>query len=422
MNARVRQTLHAAKATQQQRLPVVGKIRPGIKVPTPKANAIPACKQAYHDGVAAGAGYDDISKAMKKADDKCPGFPLMPKNAAHFRVHPSDFTTPGAAQTIMDKYGEQRDGDTEPHLYSFPVVFPSDDLDVVFREQFEAWKTSELTRWSETDPATGDLLCMRKEELKPDKSRRKRWGGRQTEAVGKCNPNECDRFNIGDCKHHGSLYFWVPGVTGVGVIECAFTSVYASMGIMEILELVQTGLGRVKGTLGGKPIFRLSKVGQAVSVMDWQTGKAKRQAQQIISLEASGLDMTQVLAAQETPLLAAPEQPVALIGADTPVEQSHEQVDTETGEITQADEPIEGTLETAAEQEQPDPLVAPLRKKLGVLFKRLKWSADDVRDWVVGNYKTEAAAHDPQKLADMIGKLEKLPEVKQTDKNQGAPF
>lgn len=68
MNARVRQTgtLHAAAAVQQQKLPVVGKIRPGIKVPTAKARGVPGVIDAYTAGLKAGATYDDIALAIEK--------------------------------------------------------------------------------------------------------------------------------------------------------------------------------------------------------------------------------------------------------------------------------------------------------------------------------------------------------------------
>ena len=417
MHARVRQTgtLHAAAAVQQQRLPVVGKIRPGIKVPTAKARAIPGVMEAYTAGLKAGATYDDITLAMKKISG-CPAYPLTPKNSPYFRVHPSDFA-PGQAEKIMELYATKRPGDSQPHLYSFPVVFPSDDIDIVFREQFEAWKASEIMHWSENGK------CMQRQQLKPDQNRRKRqWGGRPTEVVGPCDPNNCDFFGNGDCKHMGSLYFWIPGVTGVGVIELEFSSIYASMGIMEVLEMVQVGMGRIKGTLGGKPIFTISKTQQDVSVMDWQAGKAKRQGQQIIRLEASGLDMTRVLADQESRQLESSKPAARLVAPepeqdDTVIEYAQsEEIDEETGEVMQGDEPppIEEELqqsdasepEPEAKQRKPaSAAVKALRKQVADLLPALKWSAADLEEFVVGNYKSVEAMHDEAKLREIVASL-----------------
>lgn len=411
MNARVRQTtLHGAVATQQQRLPVVGKIRPGIKVPTAKAKAVPGVMDAYNAGIEAGASYDDITRAMTQIKG-CPAYPLTPKNSPYFRVHQAD-CAPGQAEKIMELYATKRPGDKEPHLYSFPVVFPSDDIDLVFREQFEAWKASEIIHWSETDPATGKLNCMQRQQVKPDQNRRKRqWGGRPTEVVGPCDPNSCDLFGDGGCKHIGSLYFWVPGVTGAGVIELEFSSVYASMGVLEVLELVRSGIGRIKGTLGGKPIFTISKSQQDISVMDWQTGKAKRQGQQIIRLEASGLDMTAYLADQEMRMLEAPRavpQLAAPQADDWVIDQvPDEEPDEEPVEISDYVEEVSEPEKpepppAAAEKPKPTTAVKQLRKQVADLLPVLKWSATDLEEMVVGNYGSTDAMHDETKLHEIV--------------------
>jgi hypothetical protein len=327
MNARVTSTLHSARATQAQRLPTAGKIRPGIKVLTAKARAIQGAQQAYDDGVAAGVSFDDIEKRLKQINGM-PAYPLTPRNAPYFRVVPDDFTTPGAAEAILERYADPKDG----LLYTFPVIFPADDLNLIFREGFEAWKVSELSFWSEPDPQTGELLCKKRQEITADKTRRKRWGGRPVETVGPCDPNGCDVFGNGNCMHHGSLYFYVPGCPGVGLIELQFTSIYASLGIGEVLELVHHGLGHIKGTHNGEPIFWISKRRQEVSRIDWEKGKAERTEQYIISIEARGLDMAQVFAQQEmgtAPMLAAP----AKVSAALPDLSNEEREAPGTGEL-----------------------------------------------------------------------------------------
>ena len=83
---------------QQHRPVVVGTITVGAKIPTPKATAIPAVKQAYADGMAVGASYDDITTAMKQADKNCPPYPLMPTNQSYFSVNQGNFSAPGASE------------------------------------------------------------------------------------------------------------------------------------------------------------------------------------------------------------------------------------------------------------------------------------------------------------------------------------
>jgi hypothetical protein len=206
--------------------------------------------------------------------------------------------------------------------------------------------------WSEPDPTTGELLCKRREEVKPDKTRRKRWGGRPVETVGPCDPNACETFGAGNCMHHGSLYFYVPGCPGVGLIEMAFTSIYASLGIGEVLELVHHGLGHIKGTHNGEAIFWISKARKEVSRIDWEKGKAERTEQYIISIEARGLDMAQVFAMQEmgtAPMLAAPSR----TGGALPDLSNQEREAPGTGELM---EEVHGELQGEVEQaHSPEP-------------------------------------------------------------------
>ena len=59
--------VHGAAAITRQRLPVAGKIRPGIKVLTRKAAEIREVKAAFDAGIEAGASYDDIERAFSTA-------------------------------------------------------------------------------------------------------------------------------------------------------------------------------------------------------------------------------------------------------------------------------------------------------------------------------------------------------------------
>jgi len=383
---------NAGAVAASRRLPVAGKLRPGIKVMTKAAAGNPSLVAIYHEGVEAGASFDDIAAAMAKIKG-VPTYPLTPKNVPYFSARQGDFSTPGAAATMLDLYGEVRPGDPDRHIYTLPVVFPSDDVDLVFREQFEAWRASELHRWSEADPASGVLQCMRRVEVAPDKTSRKRWGGRPTEAERPCDPNDCALFARGECKHIGSLAFWVPGVTGTGVVDLTFTSVYASLGIAETLEMVRAGLGRISGLHNGKPIFWLSKGRERVSRMNWETGKPEKSDQWIIRLEASGLDMMEVLGAgQAQAALPAPD-PVEVRALEEPAAHVVE-------------DPVAAVPPAATE-------IKEFRGQLAALRDTLGWEDADLKEWVDGQgYKPEAPAHNLECLRDMVAKLAGAAEVK----------
>lgn len=403
-------SVHASnESAALRRLPVAGKVRPGIKVLTAAASKVPGLSGVYNEGLAEGIGFDEIALRLKKVKG-CPSWPLTPRNAPYFSVRAGDFSTPDAVQAIMDRYGSVRHGDPVKRLYDFPVIFPSDNFDLIFREQFEAWKATELLRWSEVDPQSGDLMCMKRAVAAPDPSARRRWGGRPTEVDRVCDPNDCMLFGKGECKHVGTLNFWIPGVPGVGTIEMTFTSIYASLGIAETLDMVRMGLGRVSGLLpDGSTIFRIAKRRERVARMNWETGKAEKSDQWIISLEATGLDMSRVLsgamaltapqAQQNVPALSAPEQP-----ADEPREA------------------IEPEPEHAApSQIEADPVVREMRKQLSALVNTLGWASEDLSDWVTANYGDTSAARNPESLADMIAKLTVLAKAEAERTAEQAP-
>lgn len=402
-----------ASIASTARLPVSGKIRPGVKVLTKAAAGNPALMQAYNDGVAAGVSFDEIASRLSKIKG-VPSYPLTPKNVPYFTARQGDFATPGAAKTIMDLYGEVRHGDSERRLYAFPIVFSSDSLDLVFREQFEAWRASELHRWSEQDPGTGELMCMMRAETKPDPSKARRWGGRATVPERPCNPNDCGLFAKGECKHIGSLYFWVPGILGAGTIELTFTSVYASMGVAETIELVRAGLGRITGLHNGKPIFWVSKSHERVARMNWESGKPEKSDQWIIRLDATGVDMMEVLAGPvERIALPAP----AVIPAGTVTAEDAEAMPP--GKFQETPESIPPTM-------RPDIAMAraitDLRAQLGALRDTLGWTNEELLEWIAGQeYPVEHPAHHLGSLTDMVMKLNASAEAKKRREEGDGP-
>ena len=393
-SARVRRTDDVNSAPA--RLPVAGKIRPGVKILTPTAAKNAKLVRIYEKGLAdGGIPFDEIERGLHEIDG-CPKHPLMPRNSPSFRVLQADFQAPGATQTIIDLYGEIRDGDTERKLYSFPIIFPSDDNDIIFREQFEAWRSRERERWSAPGP-DGDLHCMRLGEVDA-KAKRRQWGGRPHEDLGICDPNGCALFGAGKCKHTASLNFWSPGVIGVGLIELAFTSIYASMEIVDLIDLVRAGLGQVKGTHNGIPIFRISKTHKKVSRIDWETGEVGMAAQWIIRLSAD-LDMAAVLGGETQPALAAPSTPAALPAP------------AQTGPVIAPDQekPAPPTDEAPTDEAPPAPdrheETARLRSRLSTLVRRLGWGAAELQEYLSEKGYAKEDTHSPDKLTAIIDGL-----------------
>ena len=390
------------------RLPVSGRVRPGIKVLTAAASKVPGLREKYQAGLDSGVSFDDIAAAMK-AIPGAPNYPLTPKNVGYFTVRQGDFSTPGAAAAIMDAHGEVREGDPERRLYAFPIVFPSDDVDLIFTETFEAYRASELLHWSE--PGPDGLQCMRRVPAQAEgKSARRRFGGRPAESVGPCNPNTCDLFGAGDCKHVATLNFWVPGVLGSGVISMTFTSIYASLGIAETLEMVRAGLGRISGLHNGKPIFWLSKGHEKVSRMNWETGKPEKATQWIIRIEASGLDMMAVLAGTGHQVtLPAPVSPAAL---PAPAEtEQHPAIEPEPPVSRECTDAARAAREEAARAETSSKVAAvtEARAYMAALFSTLGWDRATQGEWLADNHPDpKTAATDAGELSTLNAKLESL--------------
>ncbi len=284
-------------------MPIAGRIAAGRKKLTPAAlQNIDNAQTIYDRGEAAGASYDDIEKfLMSKAPATFKKRPLMPVNAPFFRVGCGDFVNPANVDVIMN-YAETRDEAIGPQLYTLPVVFPVDDISQILQEGFTCYAGSKLQFWRDKGGR-----CVQLPE--PVKGRR-RFGRREPiERKPMCDPNGCDEFAEEKCNHQATLLFYVPGITGTGVIALRFRSVYAAAGIRSTLETTRRGLGRISGLFAGEPMFWLSKQEKMVNKIDWKTGSVSKVRQQIITLEARGVDMMQFFAAMESDTTARLEAP-----------------------------------------------------------------------------------------------------------------
>lgn len=371
---------------QPYRIQKVGAVHAGIKVITKACEGLPGMMDTYKEGMAAGASFDEIGMALKRLPS-CPKDArgqkecLTMKNVPYFSVRQGDFRTPGAAQTIMDAYAEVRFPDPEPRLYAFPIVFMADDLDLVYRQEYVAWGASGKHRWSEMHG--DDLVCMRPGDVTVEKEARRVMGGIPPVVDRLCDANDCPIFASGKCSHYATLAFWIPGVLGVGAIELNFKSVYAKLGIGDSLNTVMLGLGRISGLHKGKPIFWVSKSFDGVTRANRQNGMREKTDHWIIHVEASGLDMMEVLGAGQAQVaLPAPEQVSAL----------------------------EATVSAASTT---DPEIKELRVQVAALRDTLGWEDSDLKEWVDGQqYLADAPAHDLECLKDMVAKLAGAAQVK----------
>jgi hypothetical protein len=381
---------------QPSRIQKVGAVHAGIKVLIKAMEGLTGMRETYKEGLSAGASFDEISLALKRLpscpkDARGPKECLTMKNVPYFSVRQGDFRTPGAAQAIMDAYAEVRFPDPEPRLYAFPIVFMADDLDLVYRQEYVAWAASGKHRWSEMH---GDeLVCMRPGDIAVEKVSRKVMGGIPPVVDRLCDANDCPIFATGKCSHYATLAFWIPGVLGVGAIELNFKSVYAKLGIGDSLNTVMLGLGRISGLHKGKPIFWVSKSFDGVTRANREKGTREKTDHWIIHVEASGLDMMEVLGAGSAQAALPAPDPVEVRALEAPV-------------AVEAEAPFAAT-QTAAKE------VKDLRAQLAALRDTMGWEDADLKEWVDGQgYLIDAPAHDVKCLKDMVAKLAGAAQVK----------
>jgi hypothetical protein len=157
------------------------------------------------------------------------------------------------------------------------------------------------------------------------------------------------------------------------------------------------GLGRISGLHRGKPIFWISKSFDGVMRANREKGVRELTHHWIIHVEASGLDMMEVLGAgQAQAALPAPD-PVEVRELEAPA--AHVVEDHVASAQTTAQE------------------IKELRAHLAALRDTLGWDDVDLKEWIDGQgyklvYKVETPTHDLECLKDMVAKLAGAAEVK----------
>jgi len=319
MNAPMRMSILSSRAAStDQQVKHAGKIRPGIKVLTKKAQQNPKVVQIYLDGVANRLKFSEIEKKIKDAtgmDDA-----MYPRNTSYFTVAASDFGMPEIASRIVDLYGEIRDGDDEKRLYRFPVVFHSDDLNDVYPNRFkrhgrgpnyESHYGDDGVRYCRYLPDLTD-----EQKVKQRIQRIKKMPRREKAVRGPCDPGSCAEFQQGQCKFSGRLLFYIPQIPSTGLLAMETSSEYAAEGIWTDLQRILDALGtlpRMNPFKPDAPVFYITKVLEPRVYFD-EHGQKKTGNQWVPKLQAD-IDVGRLLQTGRPQALPTPSTPVAWLAS-----------------------------------------------------------------------------------------------------------
>ncbi|MFL9876445.1 recombination directionality factor [Paraburkholderia megapolitana] len=305
------------------RAPVIGRIRPGIKVLTAKARDLPGAVKLYDELCAAGESFDAIATALESRF-RLKGA-LVPKNVPYFTCRRSDFTNPDVADEILRRYGEDR-GDGL-RLYRFPVMFAFNDWMANLPNQMAAWGTSGRKYFSEYGP-DGTRYCKTYEKVERDPRAQRAtrtFGGRtiilrRDDLIpdGVCDPGHCPEYQSRQCNLTASFIFAIPEIRGLGLIELPTNSIYVLQKAYSAMHTVTLAHGRLTGTrfwLSKRP-FDITRINDA--------GDAVRQSQQLTVLDAD-IDIAALLDGADDPLpaLAMANDAVALLEESATVVSLH---------------------------------------------------------------------------------------------------
>ncbi|SOY77537.1 conserved hypothetical protein [Cupriavidus taiwanensis] len=287
------------------RPPIIGKIRPGIKVLTRKARENSEAVRIHDAMVAQGHSYEAIGLEIERRTQLRNA--LVPKNVPWFTCRGSDFTNPAVAEEILQRYGEDRGDGNGRKLWRFPVVFAFDDWLRNMPNELVTYTASGKQFFSEYGP-DGLRYCKTYAPVQREAraSRAKRvWGGRpiilrQDDAIpdGRCDPHSCPQYQQGVCNLSAAFYFAVPATRGLGLIQMPTTSIYVLQKAHAAMQTVALARGRLVGVE-----FFVSKQEVEISRIDPELGKPVRQMQWLITLDAD-LDLAGLLDGSDRPRLS----------------------------------------------------------------------------------------------------------------------
>ncbi|CAD6556658.1 hypothetical protein LMG28727_06163 [Paraburkholderia kirstenboschensis] len=325
------------------RPPVIGHIRPGIKVLTSKARGNARAVELYNTMVAAGDSFDTIASVL---ESKCNlKNALVPKNTAYFTCRRSDFNNPDVADEILRLYGEDRGDGVK--LYRFPVLFAFNDWMQNLPNQMTVYGTNGRKFFSQYE-RDGIRYCMTYAKIERDPRAQRavrHFGGRtvvrrQDEAIpdGICDPEQCPQYQARHCNLSASFVFAVPDIKGLGLIELPTNSIYVLQKAYSAMQTVQLARGKLTGTR-----FWITKREFDITRIN-EHGEAVRASQMLTVLDAD-IDIGALLdAADDAPsALETASRAVALIEAGGNVVRLGGEVDAAIGNAV-----AEGTVMDAS--------------------------------------------------------------------------
>ncbi|MGF6851702.1 hypothetical protein [Paraburkholderia sp. CI3] len=297
------------------RPPVIGHIRPGIKVLTSSARKNNRAVEIYNDMVAAGDSFDTIGKSI---ESKCGlNNALAPKNTPYFTCRRSDFTNPDVADEILRLYGEDRGEGLK--LYRFPVLFAFNDWMQNLPNQMAVYGTNGRKFFSQYE-RDGIRYCMTYAKMERDQRAQRavrHFGGRtvirrQDEAIhdGICDPEQCPQYQARHCNLSASFIFAVPDIKGLGLIELPTNSIYVLQKAYSAMQTVQLARGKLTGTR-----FWITKREFDITRIN-ENGEAVR-AKQLLTVLDADIDIGALLdgADDAVPAIEAAGHAVALLEA-----------------------------------------------------------------------------------------------------------
>ncbi|WP_439672863.1 Recombination directionality factor-like (plasmid) [Cupriavidus necator] len=269
------------------RPPIIGKIRPGIKVLTKAAREKPDAVKIHDRMLAQGQSFERIGVEISRTTGI--KTPLVPKNVPWFTCRGSDFANPAVAEDIVQRYGEDRGDGNGFRLWRFPVIFAFDDWLSNMPNQLVAWTQSGRQFFSEYGPDGRRYCKMYAPPVRDARANRAKrtWGGRtiilrQDDDIpdGICDPHMCPQYQDGNCNLSASFYFALPSISGLGLIEMPTTSIYVLQKAHAAMQTVALARGRLVGVK-----FWMAKQEVEISRID-DSGRAVRQMQWLITLDA----------------------------------------------------------------------------------------------------------------------------------------
>ncbi|EIF31881.1 hypothetical protein BCh11DRAFT_07431 [Burkholderia sp. Ch1-1] len=318
MNAVVNLLNGPARSVVEERAlrpPVIGHIRPGIKVLTVKARSNAQAIGIYNDMVAQGHPFDAIAQVI---ESKCNiKNALVPKNTPYFTCRRSDFNNPDVADEILRLYGDDRGDGVK--LYRFPVLFAFNDWMQNLPNQMTVYGTNGRKFFSQYE-RDGIRYCMTYAKIERDPRAQRavrHFGGRtvirrQDEAIpdGICDPEQCPQYQARHCNLSASFVFAVPDIKGLGLIELPTNSIYVLQKAYSAMQTVQLARGKLTGTR-----FWITKREFDITRIN-EKGEAVRTSQMLTVLDAD-IDIGALLdAADDAPsALDTASRAVALIEA-----------------------------------------------------------------------------------------------------------